>query len=253
MKKLAVLAISALLFTGCAGAATTQNSDPAASTTPTAAAPVDPSATPEAAKSNPAAGAAWEALMGPEGEYAALASYQAVIDKFGQVEPYVTIKKSEERHADALKRQLQRYGIEAPGNPYLGKIQAPESLKKAAEDWAKGEEANVKMYDALIKKASGDSRLVQVFTNLRRASQEQHLPMFKAAAAAGGTLTAEQMAQHQGANRGTPAANGQGRAGNTNKPGNGNGRGPNTAAPGGGRGPASTARPTSCTSPNCPR
>jgi threonyl-tRNA synthetase len=40
---------------------------------------------------------AWEALMSPVGEYAASAMYQAVIDEFGQVEPYVTIRAAEER------------------------------------------------------------------------------------------------------------------------------------------------------------
>ena len=49
---------------------------------------------------------AWAALFGLEGEYAAAAMYQAVIDEFGQVEPYVSIKEGEERHIDALVRQL---------------------------------------------------------------------------------------------------------------------------------------------------
>ena len=46
--------------------------------------------------------------MGPDGEYAAAASYTAVLDAFGQVEPYATIQAAEQRHIDALTRQLQR-------------------------------------------------------------------------------------------------------------------------------------------------
>jgi hypothetical protein len=70
---------------------------------------------------------AWFALMSPDGEYAA-ASYQAVIDAFGPVEPYATIKEGEDRHIDALIRQLNRLGYEAPANPYLGEIEAPADL-----------------------------------------------------------------------------------------------------------------------------
>ena len=47
------------------------------------------------------------ALMGPEGEYAAGASYEAVLDAFGDVEPYASIYQAETKHADALIRQLE--------------------------------------------------------------------------------------------------------------------------------------------------
>ena len=151
---------------------------------------------------------AWEALMGPEGEYAALASYQAVIDEFGDVEPYATIMEAEARHADALLRQLERMGVEAPENPYLGLLEAPTDLTTAAEAWAVGEIANVELYDELIAQAS-DENLIRVFENLRRASLEEHLPAFEAAAENGGTLSA-------GAMTGLPMMHKDSRGGNGN-------------------------------------
>ena len=140
---------------------------------------------------------AWEALMSPVGEYAASAMYQAVIDKFGQVEPYVTIRVAEERHISALIRQLDRYGVKVPANPYLGAVAAPAKLQAAAEAWAIGEIENVTMYDKLLGKSS-DSNLNRVLTNLRASSQNSHLPLFEAAAENGGTLTLEQMNAIQG-------------------------------------------------------
>jgi hypothetical protein len=140
---------------------------------------------------------AWEALMSPDGEYAASAMYQAVIDKFGQVEPYVTIRVAEERHISALIRQLDRYGVKVPASPYLGAVAAPAKLQAAAEAWAIGEIDNVKMYDNLLGKSS-DSNLNRVLTNLRASSQNSHLPLFEAAAENGGTLTLEQMNAIQG-------------------------------------------------------
>ncbi len=100
---------------------------------------------------SPAAGTdaavAWEALTGPDGEFAAAASYQAVLDKFGQVEPYATILGAELKHINALTRQLERAGVTVPANPYLGKLEAPENLQLAAEAWAEGEILNVEMYE----------------------------------------------------------------------------------------------------------
>ena len=135
---------------------------------------------------------AWEALMSPVGEYAASAMYQAVIDKFGKVEPYVTIRAAEERHISALIRQLDRYGVKVPTNPYLGAVSAPANLQSAAKAWAIGEIENITMYDNLLAKSS-DSNLDRVLTNLRASSQDSHLPLFEAAAKNGGTLTVEQM------------------------------------------------------------
>ena len=133
------------------------------------------------------------ALMGPEGEYAAAASYLAVLDKYGSVEPYQTIYQAELRHIDALIRQLERLGEEVPENPYLGKITAPGDLVSAAEAWAVGEVLNVELYDQLISKTQ-NANLLNVLGNLRIASLDSHLPAFELAAQGDGTLTAEQMA-----------------------------------------------------------
>lgn len=161
-----------------------------ATASPSPAAPTDAGAP---AAGTPAA-AAWEALMSPDGEYAASAAYAAVIEEYGGVEPYVSIRTAEERHIAALTRQLTRLGVDVPENPWLGRIAAPASLKEAAQAWADGEVANVALYDDLMAQASGDANLTRVFTNLRRASQESHLPMFRAAAAADGTLSASEVA-----------------------------------------------------------
>lgn len=130
-----------------------------------------------------------ETLTGPEGEYAAYASYAAVIEKYGDVEPYLHIMEAEGRHITALQRQLDKYGVAYPAeNPYLGQIEAPESLLEAAQAWAKGEVANVEMYEQLLSVVEEYSDITRVFLNLQRASQEAHLPAFESAAQNGGTL-----------------------------------------------------------------
>lgn len=169
-------------------------SEPAAPSGSDTAGPTPAVSTPEAPADPPAA-AAWEALMSPDGEYASSAAYQAVIDTFGPVEPYVSIQAAEERHIDALTRRLERFGVEAPPNPYVGTIPAPEDLEAAATAWATEEVDNIALYDRLLAQAEADPALTRVFTNLRRASQEEHLPAFEAAAANGGQLTREQMAE----------------------------------------------------------
>ena len=176
--------------------------------------------------------ALYEALVSGEGEYAAYATYGAAIDKFGQVEPYVSIQQAEANHIDALKRQMDKYGISYPQeNPYIGNVVAPDSLEEAAEAWAIGEIANVELYDRLLEASEDCSDVTRVFTNLRNASQEMHLPAFELAAKSGGTLSQEQMQplsseHHNGGNgdcenQGNQQNRGQDKAQNQGKMGRG--------------------------------
>lgn len=205
---ISTLIVSALVLAGCA-TAPIETEEAVSPPTPTVETPE--SATPEPTESESEAAAptttatkpvikakmteteiVLAALMGPDGEYAAAASYEAVLDKYGLVEPYATIYQAELRHIDALIRQLERLGEPVPSNPYTGKIKAPGDLVTAAKAWAEGEILNVELYDDLIAK-SANANITKVLENLRRASLESHLPAFELAAENGGTLTADQM------------------------------------------------------------
>ena len=132
------------------------------------------------------------ALAGPDGEYAARAEYEAILDKFGSgVLPYAHIIQAEEKHIAALKQQCRNFGVPIPSDEYLGKVKAPESLADAAKAGILAEEANVKMYEGLLKTVQSDSALVRVFTRLQSASLNHHLPALKAAGANGGTVTSD--------------------------------------------------------------
>jgi hypothetical protein len=213
-KKIALLStliLSTLVLAGCA-IAPTETEDTVTTPTPTAEATESATPAPTESESQESEESTEDtkpvikakmtdteivlaALMGPEGEYAAAASYEAVLDKYGQVEPYATIYQAELRHIDALTRQLQKLGEPVPSNPYTGKITAPKDLTTAAEAWAEGEILNVELYDDLIAKTD-NANLLRVLNNLRRASLESHLPAFELAAENGGTLTPDQMSRY---------------------------------------------------------
>ncbi len=112
-------------------------------------------------------------------EYHALAVYQSVIETFGQVEPFVEIAQSEQRHIDALANHFEIYGLPVPENPWIGSIPAFESLSAACQAGAEAEVANAALYEQLLSMVDS-SGLIQVFNNLSRASIESHLPQFEA-------------------------------------------------------------------------
>ena len=125
-----------------------------------------------------------EALVGPEGEYAAYATYTAILDVYGQVNPFANIMASEAKHIDALKRVLDSYGVAYPDeNPYLGVVEAPASLAAAAQAGVDAEIANVALYEEQLAAVADYPDIVEVFVSLQAASQENHLPAFERAAA----------------------------------------------------------------------
>lgn len=120
-------------------------------------------------------GALREAL---DDEYKARATYQSVIDRFGPVRPFVNIIEAEERHANALLRLFERFGMEPPKDRWAGQVPAPSSLAEACKAGVEAEIENAAMYARLLAQVS-DTRVRDVLTRLQQASQQRHLPAFR--------------------------------------------------------------------------
>lgn len=113
-------------------------------------------------------------------EYKARATYAAIIDRFGPVRPFTNIIRAEERHASALERLFVKYNQPVPADRWAGQVQAPDSLEEACAAGVAAEIENRAMYDRLML-MTRRSDILQVFGNLRRASQDNHLPAFQRA------------------------------------------------------------------------
>jgi len=112
-------------------------------------------------------------------EYHALATCLSVKETSGNVEPFVSIALSEQRHIDALVKQFNKYGIPVPENSWIGTISPFDSINQACQVGVQAELANAVLYAELFDVIENQS-LVRVFTNLSRASTESHLPEFQA-------------------------------------------------------------------------
>ncbi len=112
-------------------------------------------------------------------EYKALSTYEAVIEKFGNVRPFSMIKGAEEQHIASLKAIYDKYGLEVPVNTWSAKVSVPATLQEACQVGVDAEIANAALYkDELLPVVEGYEDIVTVFTNLMNASQQKHLPAF---------------------------------------------------------------------------
>lgn len=111
-------------------------------------------------------------------EYRARATYQAVLDKFGQVAPFINIRNAENTHVDAWKRLYEVNKLDFPPDIYAGRMVAPADLKKACAEGVEAEKVDVALYDKLMKETT-DAEALKVMAEQRKVSQENHLPAFE--------------------------------------------------------------------------
>ncbi|MGB5176412.1 MAG: DUF2202 domain-containing protein [Thermoanaerobaculia bacterium] len=111
-------------------------------------------------------------------EYKARAFYDAVIERFGPVRPFVPIRDAETRHIEALVRLHDVYSLSAPSDPHSGRLEAPDSVQEACHMAVDAEIDNAALYDEILGKVV-EADVIVVFEQLRDASLYNHLPAFQ--------------------------------------------------------------------------
>lgn len=114
-----------------------------------------------------------------EDEYKALATYEAVVAKFGTARPFSMIIGAEEQHIASLKAIYDKYGLEAPSSA-TGNVSVPATLQEACQVGVGAEIANAALYEEeLLPAVKEYEDITLVFENLMNASLEKHLPAFE--------------------------------------------------------------------------
>lgn len=104
-------------------------------------------------------------------ERLAVATYQAIIDKYGELLPFVNILKAEESHVDALERVMTVYGVDTTTDPV--NVTVPDTLEEALAAAIALEKEDIAIYEKYISQI--DVQQIQiVFSRLEKAS-ESHL------------------------------------------------------------------------------
>jgi len=111
-------------------------------------------------------------------EFKAEATYQKVLYTFGEIRPFSNIINAEKKHSDALSEIYYKYSLDIPANDWYNKVPDFDSVQEACQAGVEAEIENVALYDDLFAKVDNQD-ILAVFTSLRDASQNSHLPAFK--------------------------------------------------------------------------
>ena len=111
-------------------------------------------------------------------EYKAWTTYDQVIQAFGPIRPFINIRDSESRHINALCQIYRDYGLMPPDNTWIGKAPRYDSVKLACAAAVQAEIDNADLYQRIMASTERPD-ILNVFRNLRDASQQRHLPAFR--------------------------------------------------------------------------
>ncbi|MCU0480034.1 MAG: hypothetical protein MUE54_02340 [Anaerolineae bacterium] len=111
-------------------------------------------------------------------EFNAYSAYTAIIEQFGELRPVSAIANAEAQHMDAWTFLFERYGVALP------ELTAPEiptfaTYEEAVTFARDAEIANIGLYDTMLATLADYPDMVQVVTNLKDASLNNHLPAFE--------------------------------------------------------------------------
>lgn len=117
----------------------------------------------------------------------ALATYQAVLERFGEVRPFVNIAQAEQRHIDALLGIYAHYGVPVPPDePQADSATRSLDLVGLCQIGVAAEIENVRLYDEqLLPTVEAHPDISSVLRALRDASANNHLPAFERCASRG--------------------------------------------------------------------
>lgn len=110
-------------------------------------------------------------------EYLARGEYLAIMEEYGDSNPYKNIAAAEEKHLSLLKGVYDSYELVFPDDTSSEHIVVPDSLLEAAETGVNAEIDNIAMYKLFLTYNLPDD-VEEVFTALRDAS-ESHLMAFQ--------------------------------------------------------------------------
>lgn len=116
-------------------------------------------------------------------ERAAEARYEAVRGSIGPVMPFGQLERAERRHAWSLEQLLAQHRAPVPPQASAPSIVETKSLRDECARGVEIEKKNIALYDELSKlELPADVQCV--FTHLRAASHDRHLPALERCAGA---------------------------------------------------------------------
>ncbi len=110
--------------------------------------------------------------------YRVRATYEAALDRFGDVEPFVHLAESGQRQIDALRQLYQRKRVEPPSDRWTGQVELPQTLERASNEAIDAETETANTCERLLDQVE-DPVVRMILSRLEEATRYQRLPLLR--------------------------------------------------------------------------
>ena len=110
-------------------------------------------------------------------EYHAYSTYEAAVNKFGNIWPFAQIMKAEQTHIDELKILFEAYGLDIPENPYKD-VNISDNVQDLCKSAADEEIYTADWYESALKDINEED-IKFVYERLMYVTKYHHLPAFQ--------------------------------------------------------------------------
>lgn len=115
-----------------------------------------------------------------QGEYENEQTYRRVTQDFGMILPFSAIVSAEVQHSGVLAVLYESRGLDVPQSQWNGtNVPRYDSPQAACAAAVQLEKETVARYDGWLTSLDLPRDIARVFTNLRNAAQNNHLPAFE--------------------------------------------------------------------------
>lgn len=113
-----------------------------------------------------------------DNEYKLRDYYQAVINKFGDTRPFSMIIGAEDQHIAVLTSLFQKYGLTILADNWANQTYSLSTFQLACQTSVTYEQDTVDLYNNLSNQVTNYPDIMTVFTSIKEAAQNNHLPAF---------------------------------------------------------------------------
>ncbi len=114
-----------------------------------------------------------------DNEYKLQAYYQAVINKFGDRTPFSMIIGAETQHIAVITSLDEKYSVTPVANQWSNQSYSLNTFQTSCQTSAAYERSTVDLLNGVLPQVSSYPDITQVFTNIKEASLNNHLPAFE--------------------------------------------------------------------------
>ncbi len=113
-----------------------------------------------------------------ENEYELRATYQKVLDKFGDERPFINVIGSKEHNINMLTELMLKHGTKPPADDWINRVNEYDSIEDACKAAVQFEADSSMLYQSVFASTSKDN-VLEILLHIEKIIMMNNIPTFE--------------------------------------------------------------------------